>query len=698
MRFDVYDLVIARSVAEPAASGAWRKQSRNAWLGMGCGLLRFARNDTLMKARNDKYQRVTSKKGGISMASSFGYNAWFQKKDRKISAKIEGADVFAATELREILGELYEHGGEELTIRLVINASLPKEGFSIKYSEQGINIEGGSETGLLYGAYRLTFNLGQNDSTDIINEKPVVDKRILNHWDNGDGSVERGYSGKSLFWKNGRIGYDLARLKDYARLLASVGINLISINNVNVKPDTAKLLTNEGLADLKKVADVFRPFGIRLIIAVHFDSPVWISGCASSDPVLPEVKEFWQNAAEQVYSTIPDIAGFLIKADSEFQTGPNSFGHTQDVGANVIAKALQPHGGNLFWRCFVYNCQQDWRDKVTDRPKAAYDNFYPLDGKFEKNVILQIKHGPSDFQVREPNSPLFGAMTSTRQALEFQIAQEYTGHQIDLYAWAVQWQEIYEQPVCKKSILRDLIGNKIESVVAVSNTGDDDNWCGNILAQANLYAFGRMAWNALLTAEDVSKEWTKLTFGNIPEITDMLLASRHTYEKYTSPLGIGWMVNVHTHYGPSVDGYEYSKWGTYHRADTKAIGVDRTTGGTGYTAQYNQYVRDLYENIDTCPEEMLLFFHRLPYDHVLKSGKTLIQHIYDTHFEGVEEVEGFIKTLEAIKDKLPQEAYENAHERMRRQMINAKEWRDVVNTYFYRKTGIIDVKGRRIYD
>jgi alpha-glucuronidase len=369
------------------------------------------------------------------------------------------------------------------------------------------------------------------------------------------------------------------------------------------------------------------------------------------------------------------------------------------VGANVIAKALKPHGGTLYWRCFIYNCLQDWRDTVTDRPKAAYDTFFPIDGKFDDNVILQVKHGPSDFQVREPNSPLLGAMKNTREALEFQISQEYTGQQKDLYAWAVQWEEVFDMPFNETRSTRDLIGKELEAVVAVCNTGNDENWCGHLMAQANLYAFGRMAWDAKLTAREVTEEWVALTFDkeiNAP-INKMMLESRHVYEKYNAPLGICWMVYVHPHYGPSPDGYEYAKWGTYHRADTKAIGVDRTRKGTGYTAQYQPHVRDLYENLETCPEEMVLYFHRLPYDYKLKDGRTMLQYIYDTHFEGVEEVEGFIKTWESLKGKMPEEAYTQVRKRFDMQLENAKEWRDVINSYFYRKTGIADAKGRKIY-
>jgi len=624
---------------------------------------------------------------------SFGYRAWFRATEDFSGDEIKNAKYFAEEEFRR------ENANCKASFE--INNTLPREGFSLTDTADGIKVEGGCENGLLYGAYTLLSYLRRDEAFDKISCKPAVEKRILNHWDNGDGSVERGYAGNSLFWRNGKIGYDLPRLRDYARLLASIGINEISVNNVNVRLQTAKLLTDEGLNDLVKVAEVFRPFGIKLIISVHFDSPVWLGGLKTSDPADEKVAEFWNETATRVYKKIPDLAGFLVKADSEFQSGPNAFGHTQDIGANVIAKALKPHGGTLYWRCFIYNCLQDWRDTTTDRPKAAYETFFPLDGKFDDNVILQVKHGASDFQVREPNSPLLGAMKKTREALEFQISQEYTGQQKDLYAWAVQWEEILDASFNEKRSTRDLIGKEIEAIVAVSNTGDDENWCGHLLAQANLFAFGRMAWNPALTAKQVTDEWVSLTFGNTQDIhspiSKMILDSRHVYEKYNAPLGICWMVCIHHHYGPSPDGYEYMKWGTYHRADNKAIGVDRTRAGTGYTAQYQPYVRDMYENLETCPQEMLLYFHRLPYDYQLKDGRTLLQYIYDTHFEGVEDVENFIAVWEALHGRIPQEAYISVLERLKLQLENAKEWRDVINSYFFRKAGVPDEKGRKIY-
>jgi len=552
---------------------------------------------------------------------------------------------------------------------------------------------------MFYNEYKMWL---QDDAAAPPAVTSKIEERILNHWDNITGNVERGYSGKSLFFSDDNVSYNPERIHDYARLLASIGINRVCCNNVNVTERAAKLITGELLPDIAGLADIFRKFGIRFIIAVDFTSPRLLGGLKTYDPYDADVIKWWENAVSDVYSYIPDLAGFLVKADSEFRDGPAALGRTQADGANVIARALKPKGGKVYWRCFVYNCVQDWRDTKTDRPKAAYDHFYPLDGDFDDNVILQIKHGPSDFQVREPNSPLLGAMKHTAQAIEFQVTQEYTGQQIDMYALAVQWEEVFSSPVSDTRTMRDLMGQEVTAIVAVANTGLQENWTGHTLAQANLYSFGRMACDPSLTATELLGEWVDLTFGENPALkeplVEMMVKSRYTYEKYACPLALGWMVNIHHHYGPSPEGYEFSKWGTYHRANHKAIGVDRTEKGTGYTAQYNPYLNDLYSNLETCPEEVLLYFHRLPYDYKLKNGKKLLQFIYDSHFEGYEDVEGFIKTWESLKPLLPECAYESVMARFQLQLANAREWRDVVNTYFYRLTGVPDEKGRQIHE
>jgi len=640
------------------------------------------------------------------------YNAWLQPGAAAAISpiRLSGPETasFAMEECRTGLQRLFGEGicreDAAYTIRLLFDCTMASESYRLEGYVEGLNIKAADKSGLLYGVYAFLMRLKAGDHPVFISQSstPAVKRRVLNHWDNISGTVERGYSGNSLFFKDGALCCDPARIRDYARLLATVGINEIAINNVNVTEQSAKLITEEMLPKVAGLAGIFRPFGIRLILSVHFESPILLGKLLTADPMDEGVRKWWRETADAVYRYIPDLAGFLVKADSEFQGGPATFGRTQADGANVIACALAPHHGIVYWRCFVYNCNQDWRDTKTDRAKASYEYFFPLDGEFSCNVVLQTKFGPTDFQVREPNSPLLGAMTKTRQAIEFQITQEYSGQQIDLYALAVQWEEVLGTPVSDARLTRDLVGREVDTIAAVSNVGDDLSWTGHTLAQSNLYAFGRMAWDPNLTARQIVEEWVVQTFGSNPTVlkslTGMMLASRGVYEKYNAPLGIGWMVTVGRHYGPSVDGYEYMKWGTYHRADHKAIGVDRTENGTGFTLQYHPWLASLYSDENTCPEELLLFFHRLPYTYRLKSGKTLIQHIYDTHFEGVEDVLGFIRTWESLKEFLPYSVYASVSERLLRQLENAREWRDVVNTYFYRKTGISDEKGRLIYE
>ncbi|MDU5949412.1 MAG: alpha-glucuronidase, partial [Paenibacillus macerans] len=468
-------------------------------------------------------------------------------------------------------------------------------------------------------------------------------------WDNIDGSIERGYAGDSIFYAGGKITSDLGRIRDYARLLASVGVNALAINNVNVHRLETMLITEAYLPEVAGLAGIFRGYGIKLFLSVNYAAPLEIGGLPTADPLDPEVRRWWRYRAAEINRYIPDFGGFLVKADSENRPGPFTYGRDHADGANMLAEALEPYGGVVIWRCFVYNCKQDWRDRKTDRARAAYDHFVPLDGRFHENVILQVKNGPIDFQVREPVSPLLGAMPATNQMIEFQITQEYTGQQRHVCYLVPQWKEVLEFDTYfqgKGTPVRRIVdgsahGNRYGGFAAVSNIGDDANWTGHLLAQANLYGYGRLAWNPELTAEQIAEEWIRLTFGDgertVRTILGILLDSLSIYESYTAPLGIGFMVNPGHHYGPNVDGYEYSLWGTYHFADCHGIGVDRTKAtGTGYTAQYAEPNFRRYESLESCPDELLLFFHHVPYTHVLHSGKTVIQHIYDTHFAGAE--------------------------------------------------------------
>ncbi|HEY8343680.1 MAG TPA: alpha-glucuronidase family glycosyl hydrolase [Bacillota bacterium] len=592
---------------------------------------------------------------------------------------------------------------------------LHDEGYIIKVlserDKEYIVITSRTDRGVLYGSYHfLRLLQTRQDLNNLeIREEPVTALRLLNHWDNLDGSVERGYAGDSLFYRNYELTPDLTRIRDYARLLASIGINGIVVNNVNVSQEETRLI-GDRLPLVKTLAEIFRAYGIRVFLSINFAAPIQLAGLATADPLSAEVKAWWRQKAAEIYREIPDFGGFLVKADSEFRPGPFTSHRTQAEGANMLAEAVKDFGGLVLWRCFVYNCQQDWRDTLTDRAKAAYDHFKPLDGQFAENVVLQIKNGPMDFQVREPVSPLLGGMEETNQLLELQITQEYTGQQIHLCYLVPQWKEVLEFDTyargpgsfVKKVVDGSLFQRKYNGIAGVANVGSAPNWTGHSLAQANLYGFGRLAWNPHLRVEEITEEWVRLTFGServvVETICRMLMSSWRIYENYTAPLGIGWMVNPGHHYGPNVDGYEYSRWGTYHRADHTGIGIDRTVRtGTGFAGQYHPENAKRFETPQTCPEELLLFFHHLPYTYRLQSGKTIIQHIYDTHFDGVEQAKDLKESWERLHGYLDEERFTAVLDRLKLQIEHAKEWRDVINTYFYRKTGIPDQRGRKIY-
>lgn len=592
-----------------------------------------------------------------------------------------------------------------------------QDAYSLKYAptagEGRLELSCASKTALLYGIFHLlrAISLGKKPEELEVSERPANQLRMVNQWDNADGSIERGYAGKSIFYAGGKIVEDLGRVRDYARLLSSVGINAVSINNVNVHEKETRFIAEEGLPEVARVAEVFRDYGITLFLSINFAAPIAVGGLDTADPLDEGVRNWWSETAERIYRHIPDFGGFVVKADSEHRPGPFAYGRDHADGANMLADALAPYGGLVIWRCFVYNCMQDWRDRSTDRARAAYDHFKPLDGKFRDNVLLQIKNGPMDFQVREPVSPLFGAMSATNQVIEFQITQEYTGQQRHLCYLVPQWKQVLDfdthaaedgKGQVKKIVEGSLFGMKYSGVAAVSNIGDDECWTGHPLAQANLYGYGRLIWNPDLSAEEIAREWAQLTVsgdsGTIDKVTEMLMASWPIYESYTAPLGVGWMVVPHYHYGPDVDGYEYSRWGTYHFADRDGIGVDRTAAtGTGYAGQYFSPNRERYESLEDCPDELLLFFHHVPYTHVLHSGRTVIQHIYDTHFDGAEAADGLRQIWASLEGCVDSGYHKAAADRFAEQAEHAKHWRDVINTYFYRKSGIPDERGRTIY-
>ncbi len=604
-----------------------------------------------------------------------------------------------------------------------LSADQQEEAYRIQASEEEIRIEAAGERGALYGTFALLRSIAVGKTPQEAQEEAVPSNplRMLNHWDNMTNDIERGYSGESFFFRDGEVLVN-ERTTDYARLSASVGINAVVINNVNVKGHATELIDAKYRDKLTAMAEIFAGYGIRLYLSLNFAAPIELGGLDNCDPLNEEVIAWWRAKAAEIFGGLPNFGGFLVKADSEGRPGPFTYGRTQADGANMLADAVKPYGGTIIWRCFVYNCTQDWRDYKTDRARSGYDNFKAMDGDYHENVILQIKNGPMDFQIREPVHPLLGGLRRTNQMLEVQIAQEYTGHQIDVCYLMPMFKEVLEyHTYCTKhpendgealqagDQVKDIVsgrtfGNQkkgMAGIAAVANTGDDANWTGNDLAAANWYGFGRLAFDTELSSEEIAREWTKMTFAAKEEVTevivDILMKSRAVYEQYTSPLGIGWMVNPGVHYGCSVDGYEYSRWGTYHRADHLGIGVDRSSRGTGYAQQYYPENAEQYEDPLKCPEELLLFFHHIPYTWKLSTGKTLIQHIYDTHFEGYEAAERMADSFRELKGQIAEDAYENITERFGRQLENAREWRDQVNSYFFRKSGIPDEKGRTIY-
>ena len=562
------------------------------------------------------------------------------------------------------------------------------EAYRIEPAADGSFVLSGGQRGLLYAAYRLIFDRLCGEPSAAVSASPKYALRMIDCWDNMAGDVERGYAGRSLFFDGGRFAYDPRRMRTLGRLLASAGLNVLCINNVNVH-DPAQRLLEDFLPELSSLADLFRPFGVRLMVSIDFSQPMR-HGVPTADPLDPAVRNWWKETAARVYAAVPDLAGFLVKADSEGRPGPFTYGRNHADGANMLAEALKPYGGYAVWRCFVYNCRQDWRDTKTDRPKAAWEHYAYLDGAFADNVILQVKHGPFDFQVREPLSPVLLGMKQTNLAMELQLAQEYTGHQIDLYTMIPMWKELFVE----------LPADNIMAIAAVSNLGNDENYTGHPLAAVNLYTYGLLAWDPETDAEKAVARWARLTYSFEPAqeqaLVSLLLSSRRIYELYTAPLGIGWMVTPHGHYGPNPSGYEYDLWGTYHKANRDAVGIDRTSAGTGYLDQYPEHIWRKYENPETCPDLYLLFFHRLPYSFRMKDGRTLIQRIYDDHFEGLEKTRALAEAVTALPFPEPDAAV--IRSRMERQLYNAREWCDIINTFFHRLSGVPDAHGRPIYE
>lgn len=640
-------------------------------------------------------------------AQSDGSQLWLGKQYANSCQVISQLPDDATAKIAKQELENNWHGKNvELKIDKALNLG---EGYNIyaRPAQQGDNIQyeatitASNPIGLLYGAYELirlqntdAYNTGcgnqQNFSKAIDEtEKPQVGLRILNHWDNLDGSIERGYAGKSIFkWeeiklgKNGKGGSISKSLHDrlitYARANASLGINGSVLNNVNASP---KMMTAEYINKVKVIANILRPYGIRVYLSINFASPMALGYTKTADPLDKKVQQWWKKKAKEIYATIPDFGGFLVKANSEGQPGPGDYHRTHADGANMLADAVKPYGGIIMWRSFVYGANH----KGEDRVKQAVSEFKGMDGKFRDNVILQSKNGPLDFQPREPYAPIFDNIKQTPQIAELQITQEYLGQSKHLTYLAPMWKEFF-----------DFVNpNKLVGISGVANIGDDANWCGHPFSQANWYAFGRLAWNPSLTAEEIAHEWLVQTYENQNEkftkpVEMMMMTSREACVNYMMPLGLHHIFKFDHHYGPEPDGFIASyplEWCPvyYHKADAHGVGFDRSSKGTDAVGQYPEPYRSLYDNIATCPEEYLLWFHHVPWTYKMKSGSTLWQELCMKYNMGVAMVEvyrDFWHTSAKQYMKGHEQEWQHTDSLLNVQLENAKEWRNTCLKYF----------------
>ena len=567
--------------------------------------------------------------------------------------------------------------GGKVSLQLMADSeyfALGKDGYTINVENGTTVLRSMSETGLLYAAYHLLRlqACGEDCSRLDIKEKPVNDIRILNHWDNPDGTIERGYAGRSL-WKWDELPAKVSpRYAEYARANASIGINGTVLNNVNASPEA---LSSDNLKKVKTLADIFRPYGIKVYLSVNFATPIKLGGLATADPLNSDVAEWWKQKVHEIYSMIPDFGGFLVKANSEGQPGPCDYHRTHAEGANMLASALKPYGGIVMWRAFVYSPSD------ADRAKQAYLEFKPLDGKFLDNVIVQVKNGPIDFQPREPYSPLFGAMPHTQLMVEFQVTQEYLGHSNHLAYLAPMWKEFYSY----------YGPSDMKAAAGVTNIGDDTNWCGNDLAQSNWYAFGRLAWNPALSSEEIAREWLAQTFTAdsrfVRPMTEVMMQSREAVVDYMMPLGLHHIFAWGHHYGPEpwceIEGARPDWLPTYyHRADKEGLGFDRTTDGSDAVSQYPDSLAAVFNSIDSCPDEFLLWFHHVPWKHEMKSGRTMWDELCLYYQRGVDAARGFRDTWKDMSPYVDAERHAAVAHRFDIQASDAVWWKDACLEYF----------------
>ena len=609
----------------------------------------------------------------LGLKAEDGHQLWL-RFDKVQKAQVSGPECLAAEELRNY------YQGEKVT--LVTDATMADDAYRIN----GSTITAKNETGLLYGAYALL--RGEKGYS-----APFYKLRILNHWDNLDSSIERGYAGRSIFWaledpqtrrnsdlwKPKPINADL--IKEYARANASIGINGTVLNNVNASP---RMLSAIYIDKVKEIADILRPYGIKVYLSVNFGSPMTIAAkgvnggkpLKTADPLNKQVKAWWKAKAKEIYQLIPDFGGFLVKANSEGQPGPFDYQRTHADGANMLADAVKPYGGIIMWRSFVYGAAH----KGEDRVKQAVSEFKDLDGKFRDNVILQSKNGPLDFQPREPYAPIFDVMRKTQQMAELQITQEYLGQSRHLVYLAPMWREFFGfvEP------------SRLVGIAGVANIGLDKNWCGHHFSQANWYAFGRLAWNPNLTSEEIAQEWLQQTFdkpSNLSPLLNMMLRSREACVDYMMPIGLHHIFAFDQHYGPEPGGFiaRYPiEWCPvyYHKANNDSIGFDRTHTGSDATSQYREPYCSIYDDINTCPERYLLWFHRVPWTYRLKSGRTVYEEMTYRYGRGVKEVEDFIRIWNEAKPYIDEQRWKETDERLQHQLENAKKWQKVCLDYF----------------
>ena len=566
-------------------------------------------------------------------------------------------------------------------IGLHLDTTLGKaDAFRINVDDDAADIWGGSDRGLLYGAYELLRQQATNHFHNVTSV-PQFDLRLLNHWDNLDGSIERGYAGKSI-WRWEEIDADANKMsawmcdhvREYCRANASLGINGSVLNNVNASP---KMLSAEYLGKVKMLADAFRPYGIRVYLSINFATPMALKYTTTADPLDDSVRKWWVEKANDIYALIPDFGGFLVKANSEGQPGPGDYHRTHADGANMLADALKPYGGIVMWRSFVYGANH----KGEDRVKQAVSEFKPMDGLFRDNVILQSKNGPLDFQPREPYAPIFDNIKQTPQMAELQITQEYLGQSRHLVYLAPMWKEFFGF----------VSPQKLRGIAGVANIGDDANWCGHHFSQANWYAFGRLAWDPSLASDAIAREWLVQTFGDDARLVETMTAvmeeSREDCVDYMMPLGLHHIFTFDHHYGPGPSEFkaEYPlEWCPvyYHKADKAGIGFDRTHNGSNAASQYRAPFDKQYDSLDTCPEEYLLWFHHVAWDYRMKNGKTLWKNLVAHYNHGVKNVEKMRKTWKKMRPYVDTQRWNEVDERLEHQVANSKEWRDTCLKYF----------------